>query len=372
MSLVDDGTIGVSIDQELIGARDLVEYGRASPVGLAAPRPDPTLQAGVKHAITYAITVLIVSCPCAIGLAVPTVIVIDSGIAAERGVIFKAADSIELACKTSHVVFDKTATRTQGKVTVAVEYIDNTSNSMSLVLGLIGSNKHPISTAVTAHLKAKDMTASTAIDTKLLTGKGVEGSTPDLILRAGNPRWLNQSSNLQVQSTLERGYTPFCVTINDTLAAVFGLEDSIRLDALETITKLQEPDISVHFLSGDDGGAVRSIARQLALLTPLDQSPSRKSPATIFIGDGTNDASALATSIIGPTQHPDDDQHREEAVRQIKFNFSWSFVYNLFAVLLGVGTFVDAGIPPEFAGLGELVRVLPVVFPAVLLRWARA
>ncbi|KAB8275370.1 E1-E2 ATPase-domain-containing protein [Aspergillus minisclerotigenes] len=368
------------------------------------------------EAITYAITVLIVSCPCAIGLAVPMVIVIASGVAAERGIIFKGADSIELACKASHVVFDKTGTLTQGKLTVAIEYIDNASNAMSLLLGLVGSNKHPISAAVTAHLKAKGISPSTVSDTKLLTGKGVEGSAPGLILRAGNSRWLNLSSDPQVRSILEKGYTVFCFTINDNLAAVFGLEDSLRPDALETITKLQERGILVHLLSGDDDGAVHSVARQLgipaqnirswctpgdkqayiqALHNPLDQSSHKRSPTTIFVGDGTNDAVALAISTIGVhmNQETGTDVAKsaadvvlmrpsllsiltminisKKAVWRIKFNFGWSFVYNLFAVLLGAGAFVDARIPPKFAGLGELVSVLPVVFAAVLLRWAR-
>ncbi|KNG87447.1 putative copper-transporting ATPase [Aspergillus nomiae NRRL 13137] len=368
------------------------------------------------EAITYAITVLIVSCPCAIGLAVPMVIVISSGVAAERGIIFKSADSIELAFKTSHVVFDKTGTLTQGKLTVAIEHIHTTRDSMSLLLGLVGSNKHPISAAVTAYLKAKGISASPVSDTKLLTGKGVEGSAPEVILRAGNSRWLNLSSHPQVQSVLERGYTAFCFTINDKLAAVFGLEDSLRPDALETITKLQERGVSVHLLSGDDDGAVQSVARQLgiaaenirsrctpaskqayiqALLTPVDQPAPRRSPTTIFIGDGTNDAIALATSTIGVHMNHETGTDvaksaadvvlmrptllsiltminiSEKAVRRIKFNFGWSFVYNLFAILLGAGAFVDARIPPEFAGLGELVSVLPVVLAAVLLKWAR-
>ncbi|QMW39218.1 hypothetical protein G4B11_002498 [Aspergillus flavus] len=368
------------------------------------------------EAITYAITVLIVSCPCAIGLAVPMVIVIASGVAAERGIIFKGADSIELACKASHVVFDKTGTLTQGKLTVAIEHIDNASNTMSLLLGLVGSNKHPISAAVTAHLKAKGISPSTVSDTKLLTGKGVEGSAPGLILRAGNSRWLNLSSDPQVRPILEKGYTAFCFTINDNLAAVFGLEDSLRPDAREIVTKLQERGIFVHLVSGDDDGAVRSVARQLGipaqnirsrctpgdkqayiqtLHNPLDQGSHKTRPTTIFVGDGTNDAVALATSTIGVhmNQVTGTDVAKsaadvvlmlpsllsiltminisKKAVWRIKFNFGWSFVYNLFAILLGAGAFVDARILPEFAGLGELVSVLPVVFAAVLLRWAR-
>ncbi|KAL4863241.1 E1-E2 ATPase-domain-containing protein [Aspergillus spectabilis] len=375
----------------------------------------------ITEAITYAITVLIVSCPCAIGLAVPMVIVIASGVAAERGVIFKAADSIEVAYKASHVIFDKTGTLTQGKLTVAVEDIlDSTPTSMSLLLGLIGSNKHPISTAVATHIRDKGISPTTVFNPNALTGKGVESTSPGLSLRAGNSRWLKLSSDPRVRDVLASNYTAFCFTINDSLAAVFGLEDSLRPDAPETITTLQERGISVHILSGDDYGPVKSIASQLnipesqirARCTPSDKQTyiqtlhsqptscnSTKPPITIFIGDGTNDALALATSTIGIAIHSISISSSTEvarsaadvilmrptlssvlttitmsrnAVRRIKFNFAWSFVYNLFAVLLGAGAFVDARIPPQFAGLGEVVSVLPVVVAAVLLRWEGA
>ncbi|KAH7114790.1 p-type copper atpase, partial [Dactylonectria macrodidyma] len=104
------------------------------------------------QAITYSITVLIVSCPCAIGLAVPMVIVIASGVAAERGVIFKSADAIEVAHKTSHVVFDKTGTLTRGKLSVVGnECVDE--DKLPLLLGLVENSRHPVSVAVAAHLK---------------------------------------------------------------------------------------------------------------------------------------------------------------------------------------------------------------------------
>lgn len=371
------------------------------------------------QAITYAITVLIVSCPCAIGLAVPMVIVIASGVAAERGVIFKSADSIEVAYKTSHIVFDKTGTLTQGKLTVAVEeYIGSSpSSSTSLLLGLVGSIKHPVSAAVTAHLKAKGVSPSAVSDLKTLTGKGVEGTASGLVLRAGNSRWLNLSSDSHIESILSQGYTAFCFTINNSLAAVFGLEDSLRPDALPTITKLHERGISVHVISGDDDIAVRSAATQLGIpdtnvrsrCTPADKqvyiqdllavpTPKRstkksKKPVVIFCGDGTNDAVALAQATIGVHMNEGTDVAKSAAdvvlmrpslagilttiavskksVNRIKFNFGWSFVYNLFAILLGAGAFVNVRIPPEFAGLGELVSVLPVIATAVLLRWSK-
>lgn len=118
--------------------------------------------AATIQVITYAITVLIVSCPCAIGLAVPMVIVIASGVAAERGVIFKSAEGIEVAYKTSHVVFDKTGTIAEGNLSVAQEWYADSEQSAtkSLLLGLVGSIKHPVSAAVAAHLQSQGVSAS--------------------------------------------------------------------------------------------------------------------------------------------------------------------------------------------------------------------
>ncbi|KAF2828028.1 copper-translocating P-t [Ophiobolus disseminans] len=367
------------------------------------------------QAITYAITVLVVSCPCAIGLAVPMVIVIATGVAAERGVIFKSADAIEVAYKTAHVVFDKTGTLTQGKLTVAREQYPNASPSTkSMLLGLIGSSKHPVSVAVANLLKTSNVNATTLSDPKSVVGKGVEANFAGRTLRAGNSRWLNLSDDPHVASVLSEGYTAFCFTVNGSLAAVFGLEDSLREDTLPTITKLQQDGISVHILSGDDDGAVRAIASQLNICdtnvrsrcSPADKQtyikdllatrgPGKKAkePIVMFCGDGTNDAIALAQATIGVHMHEGTDVAASAAdivlmrpslsgiliaisvsrksIHRIAFNFGWSFVYNLFAILLASGAFVHARIPPEFAGLGELVSVLPVVAAGMLLKWAK-
>ncbi|KAK4031865.1 E1-E2 ATPase-domain-containing protein [Parachaetomium inaequale] len=385
------------------------------------PRSEATIQA-----IAYAITVLIVSCPCAIGLAVPMVIVIASGVAAERGVIFKSAESIEVAYKTSHVVFDKTGTITEGKLTVAREWYSGSDQNatQSLLLGLVGSIKHPVSAAVVRHLKAQGVTPSQVSDPKTLTGKGVEGTAKGtgLALQAGNSRWLNLTSDAVVQSVLLQGYTAFCFTISGSVAAIFGLEDSVRPDAASTVKTLLDRGISVHIISGDDDGAVRSVATQLNIAetnvrsrcTPADKqayiqdllegpaspnytnakSKKAEKPVVIFCGDGTNDAVALAQATIGVHMNEGGTDVAQSAadvvlmrpklggiltaitvsrksIHRVAFNFSWSFVYNLFAILLAAGAFVNARIPPEFAGLGELVSVLPVIAAATLLRWSK-
>ena len=361
-------------------------------------------------AITYAITVLIVSCPCAIGLAVPMVVVIASGVAAERGVIFKSASAIEVAYKTSHVVFDKTGTLTQGKLTVAEQVGNNDDLALGLLLGLVADSRHPVSIAVADHLRSNGITAPVTVRAKSLTGRGLEAQVDGRTLRAGNSRWLGLSSDTTVQSVLSQNYTAFCFTIDGTLEAVFGLEDSVRADAARVVSELQSRGIVVHLVSGDDDGPVKNVAAKLNIPTsniharssPADKQvyikgllddAEGKQPTVLFCGDGTNDAVALAQATIGVHMNEGSEVAQSAAdvvlmrpelagiltimdtskrsVNRIKFNFAWSFVYNVFAILLAAGAFVKARIPPEFAGLGELVSVLPVIAAAVLLRWSR-
>lgn len=378
----------------------------------------------VIQAISFSITVLIVSCPCAIGLAVPMVIVIASGVAAERGVIIKDASTIEVANKTTHVVFDKTGTLTEGKLTVMREvYFEAVLpkvRTQALLLKLIASNKHPVSTALASKLMESGVEpASEVQDIRALTGKGVEAITSSgLILRAGNSRWLKLLTNADVESVSSEGNTTFCFTINASLAAVFGLQDTLREDAAFTVTELDKRGIALHVLSGDDDFAVRTLTQRLNI--PGDHVRSRCTPADkqtyiqklqsghegpapptiIFCGDGTNDAVALARATIGIHMNTTSGTDvassaadvvlmrprlsgiltlidiSKKSVHRIIFNFGWSATYNLFAILLGGGAFSAIGhgavkIPPAFAGLGELASVLPVVAAAVLMRWER-
>ncbi|PGH27996.1 hypothetical protein AJ80_00251 [Polytolypa hystricis UAMH7299] len=158
--------------------------------------------------------------------------------------------------RTSHDVFDKTSTLTRGKLTVAQEeYTGNDpSSAKSLLLGLVRSVKHLASAAVAAHLKAQGVSASAVSDPKL-----------------------NLSFDLHVRSVLSQGHTAFFFTINDSLASVFALEDSLRPDATFTIMALHERGILVHVVSGDDDGAVRSVATQLNI--PDINVRSRCTPA---------------------------------------------------------------------------------------------
>ncbi|KAJ8117967.1 hypothetical protein OPT61_g964 [Boeremia exigua] len=373
----------------------------------------------VTEAITYAITVLIVSCPCAIGLAVPMVIVIASGVAARRGVVFKSAASIEVAYKTTDVVFDKTGTITLGQLAVDEELIfsPDPTRSKSLLLGLLTNIKHPAAAAITSHLINGSVTASAIQNAKVVTGKGIQGIWQGRVLRAGNTQWLGLGEHPIVKALLTRGLTVTCFTIGDDITAIYGLHDTLRSDAISTTLELQKRGVAVHILSGDDDGAVQSIAHQLSIPSsnvrsrcspadkkeyiealqtrPLVRQGSKKprEPIVVFVGDGTNDAVALAQATIGVHMSSGTDIAQsaadvvlmrsdlsgvltvlaisKKAMHRVAFNFGWSFFYNTLAVLLGAGAFVHVRIPPEFAGLGELVSVLPVIAAAVLLRWSK-
>ena len=417
-SMVDEAKLSKPKTQELaevvagyfvpfIVTLSIITFATWIAVGIAV-RGQPGSEAAIQ-AITYAIAVLIISCPCAIGLAVPMVIVIAGGVAAEHGLVFKTAECIETARKTTHVVFDKTGTLTQGKLDVTAEdYLKGPKEyTAALTLGLVSTINHPVSAAVTRYLKTHGITPTDVSDIKTVTSKGVEGRAGSVTICAGNSAWLQVESQPKVQTLLSQGCTVFCVTVNGELHAVFGLKDSLRPDASEVVSQLSSRGIEVSIVSGDDHGAVQSVASSLGI--PYSNIKARCSPAdkrkyiqeimsngngtVIFCGDGTNDAVALAQATIGlhVNEGTDVAQSAADAVlvrpalggvlilidlscavyRRICFNFGWSGVYNLFAILLAAGAFVDARIPPAYAGLGELVSVLPVIAIALQLKWAK-
>ena len=373
------------------------------PIGLKVRQYDGSR--AVTEALTFTITVIVVSCPCAIGLAVPMVIVVAGGVAARHGCIFKKATSIEIARKTSHVIFDKTGTLTQGQLTVAVEeYLQNEQPVAAAIYALVSNIKHPVSVAVKKHLQSKITSKQEASNVTSRTGEGVEGIVDGKIVKAGNSRWLGLEDHPAVKKFLSQGYTMLCATVDDQLVAVFGLQDSLRSDARKTVAELQRRNIEVSIVSGDDDGPVSVIARQLGITsirfrcTSADKSQFVKDltdagKITVFCGDGTNDAVALAQATIGVHMNEGTDVAQSAAdvvlvrsslidiltlidlskasMLRITFNFGWAFVYNTLAILFASGALIDVRIPPEFAGLGELVSVLPVIAIAIQLRWAQ-
>ena len=361
----------------------------------------------ILHAVPYAVSVLVVSCPCAIGLAVPIVQVVASNIAANHGLILKSSEVITMARKVDHVVFDKTGTLTNKEMSVLDEHYCSKSKLFvaALTLALTSFSEHPVSSAVAKHLKCSSVQAIHITNLATIAGKGIKGTLNGETVRVGNARWLGVEHSSLVQSVLYKGLTTMCVVQGDELVAVFGLHSAVRGDAAELIVKLKHRGIRVSILSGDESGAVDRVATELHI--PLKDTWSRCTPqekqqhvkdfmqsqgnTVLFCGDGANDAAALAQASVGLhiTNGVNFADSTADAIitstslkgilllldlsrdcyLQILFGFSWSAFYNLFAIVLAAGLLIKVRLPPEYAGLGEMVSVLPVVIVPLRLRW---
>ncbi|EGD99415.1 cation transport ATPase [Trichophyton tonsurans CBS 112818] len=367
----------------------------------------------IGTAITYTIAVFAVSCPCAVGLAVPMVLVVAGGIAARAGVIIKSAESTERAHRVTDVVLDKTGTITTADLEVVESVLlqppESHQDTLSLISALVRDNKHPVSIAVSKHLASQDQNqdqpSQRLENIRTIPGAGVECIVGTSTLRAGSARWLHVQSHLDVSRLITNGMTTLCITRNSTLIAVFGLKNNPRPESARVIQRLQSRGIPVHVVSGDETKAVEEIALAVGISTAhiaARQTPSDKQAyvtqlmeqgkTVLFCGDGTNDAVAITQADVGVQIGSSSDVSRATAdvvllgglegvvvlldvsrasFRRIVFNFVWSALYNVFAILLAAGAFVYVRIPPAYAGLGEIVSVLPVILAALSMFWTR-
>lgn len=357
----------------------------------------------VADAITYTVAVLAVSCPCALGLAVPMVLVVAAGIAARGGVMIKSAESTVRSRSVTDVVFDKTGTITESELeVVAHEIFVPDPQALALTKALVQDNKHPVSAAVNKLLKSKGIEAAATDSTSVIPGEGTIAVHGDSVVKAGNPVWTLCDNHPTVARAVKDGHTVLSITRDDALLALFSLRARLRSDAGSIIKDLRRRSIAVHLVSGDQQAAVEAVALEVGI--PPESTAAQRTPAqkeayvsslmgrgkvVLFCGDGTNDAVAVAQADIGVQlggSLPSSDVTRgasdvvllsglggithlldisHSAFLRIVFNFVWAAVYNLLAILLASGAFVNVRIAPAYAGLGELVSVLPVLLVAM-------
>ena len=374
--------------------------------------PEPRL----VFALVAAVSVLIVACPCALGLATPMSIVVGTGRGARAGVLFRTGEALERLASVDTLVVDKTGTLTEGKpAAVSVIPADGSSDEelVGVAAALEAGSEHPLASAVLAEAARRGVPAKAAESFRSKTGRGVEGVVDGAPALLGSPEFLRESGvdGTSVASAVERmrseGSTVILVAKGGRLLGAIAFADPVRESAREVLDALRAEGVRVVLLSGDAEGAVRAVAAKLGI-DELEAGvlPDRKAArvrelraegrVVAMAGDGINDAPALASADVGIAMGSGTDVAMESApvtllggdlravlrarrlsaatLRNIRQNLALAFVYNLLAVPIAAGALYAATgwlLSPMLASAAMAASSISVIGNALRLRGAR-
>eukprot|EP01134_Creolimax_fragrantissima_P001824 CFRG1824T1 len=387
----------------------------------------PENTSAISYALSYGIAVLVVACPCALGLATPTAVMVGTGVGAQNGVLIKGGESLEAAHLVNTVLLDKTGTITEGKPTLSVfKPITQKYNRMQLIklAGIAESgSEHPFGVAICKYAKEMLKINAFAQAEKLYVaaGQGVTAEIDGMSVALGNKacmRRSNVSLNVQlsgdgVSGNLEEiireheqlSYTVIIMSIDSEPVAILGLEDSVKPSSAHSIRVLRAMDIRVCMVTGDNDQIAHTVAKEIGIDLHnvfAEVMPSRKADIVKHLqaegnivamcGDGINDSPALAQANLGVAIGTGTDVAIEAAdvvlingsldgivtaidlsrttVRRIRYNFFFACIYNLLSVPVAAGAFVWAGIrmQPPLAAACMMFSSLSVVTSSLLLK----
>lgn len=358
-----------------------------------------------------AVTVLVIACPCALGLATPTALMVGIGRAAEKGILVKDAESLQRAVGVDTVVLDKTGTLTEGRPEVVHAEWAEDNGSAAVLLSLEQHSEHPLAEAVVRHLAGQEVAATTHFSSE--TGCGVQAMYGDTVYRAGSAGWMEQTG-AQVPEQLAQaaagwqadGHTVVWFFTPEKALAVLAIADRIKRTSPEAVAALQRQGIEVHLLSGDHQAAVEKTANRLHISHYLGgvrpegkaayvDALRRQGRTVAMAGDGINDSAALAAAdlsfamgqgsavamdIAGMTIIRSDLQGIAEAirlsrrtVRVIRENLFWAFAYNTVCIPVAAGVLYPLfgfQLNPMWAGAAMALSSLSVVANSLRLRRA--
>ncbi|MBB1348679.1 MULTISPECIES: heavy metal translocating P-type ATPase [unclassified Pseudoalteromonas] len=372
--------------------------------------PEPS----IAYAVVAVTTVLIIACPCALGLATPMSVMVGIGKAAESGILIRNGESLQTTSKITTMILDKTGTITQGtpQVTDVVTFNNSDENTvMQLVASLESSSEHPLAQAITAHAKKQGLALSKVADFNAITGKGVTGSVDGQTLLFGN-KALMDKYNVAVDDAIEQAQTlasdaktPMYFASNNKLHAIIAVADPIKEDSVEAIKRLQDKGIHLVMLTGDNKATAQAVAKQVGIddfiaeVMPDDkvnEVTKRQANGEIvgMTGDGINDAPALAQADVGFAIGTGTDVAIESAditlmrgslhgladaiavsnatISNIKQNLFGAFIYNVAGIPIAAGVlypFFGILLNPVVAGAAMALSSLTVVSNANRLRF---
>lgn len=369
---------------------------------------------GFEEAMSCAIAVLVISCPCALGLATPVAIMVGTGVGAKYGILIKSGDALQSAREINTVVLDKTGTITEGKprVTDLITYEEEKPEQLLLWAAAIEKpSEHPLADAIVSEARDKGLIIPEAEDFQAVFGKGVMGSLKGIQCLAGNRSFLEENGivlSADQQEDMERlsreGKTPLLFARDKKLSAVIAVADTVKPSSLEAIEEFRKMKINVVMLTGDNKRTAQAVKEKLGIdqviaeVLPEDkereirhlQQEGRK---VAMVGDGINDAPALAAADVGIAIGAGTDVAIDSAdiilmknritevvtairlsravIRNIKENLFWAFFYNTIGIPLAAGVlYPSLGIRlnPMFGAAAMSLSSLFVVGNALRLR----
>lgn len=370
------------------------------------------LGAGIETALLNAVAVLVIACPCALGLATPTAIMAGTGVAARHGILIKDAEALEVAHSVSLVAFDKTGTLTSGSPRIThLQAVDgDTQQLLQLAGALQRGSEHPLAKAVLDQCAAEQLTLAEVSDSKALAGRGIEGRMGKRQLALGNKRlleehWLqNQTLVAEALAWEAEGRTlSWLVELapQPQVLGLFAFGDTLKEGAADAISALTAQGIDSHLISGDNKGSVNAVAKALGITTAHAQvlptnkaaiiTELKKDAVVAMVGDGINDAPALAAADVGiamgsgtdvamhaagitlmrgdPRLVADALDISKRTYNKIRQNLFWAFAYNLIGIPLAAAGLLN----PMLAGAAMALSSVSVVSNALLLkRWKPA
>ncbi|WP_072016215.1 copper-translocating P-type ATPase [Leptolyngbya sp. KIOST-1] len=370
--------------------------------------------ADLIFSINRAVTVLVITCPHALGLAIPLVIANSTGLAARNGILVRNRDSLERAKDIKIVAFDKTGTLTQGKFGVQNVAADGMGEEQALAIAaaLENPSEHPLAKAIVDSAKERKLDLPHMRDFQTVTGRGVEGMIDGQNYRVGRPEWVKEE-NLSFSDSLQqaldraddRGESAVVLMTGDRAIAVIAMADQVRERARTTIDRLHEMDIQAVMITGDAEAVARAVAEDLGIdryyarVLPEDKvnriKELKKEAPTAFVGDGINDAAALLEANMGLAIGAGTNVAIEsadlvlieddplDAVKALVLakktygkmiqNLFWATGYNVIAIPLAAGVLSAWGIvlSPAVGALLMSLSTVIVAINAVMLRRAK-
>lgn len=378
---------------------------------------------GGEHALTQGmlamVTVLVIACPCALGLATPTAIMVGIGKGAEHGILIKDAEALEIGYKVNAIILDKTGTITEGKPTVTDIHWNATlpidrSKLESIFLALEQHSEHPLAEAIIKHFMSADIVAANVQHFESLTGKGVEAKFEGDRYLAGSSKLLGDLHveiptvlKRQVSELQEQAKTVIYFLNDKQVLAIVAITDSIKEGSIKAVEVLTKKGIEVYMLTGDNQQTAAAVASQVGITNyraevyPTDKADFVKKlqaegKVVGMIGDGINDSQALAQADLSIAMGKGSDiaidvakmtlvssdlqqvpkalRLSRQTVKTIRQNLFWAFIYNLIGIPIAAGILYPINgflLNPMIAGAAMALSSVSVVSNSLRLKWQK-